>query len=131
MVTVAKYSLRTNRDGNSFVILVLQGDLEMVQSQETGRFYATTRTCSISSTFDENTAALLVGKQMPGSIIKQQCEPYEYTIPDTAEVVTLSHRYVYSPVEQNDVQQRPAEVAPLIPNVNVFSSNGKHTFAEA
>lgn len=131
MVTVANYSVRTTKDGSSFVTLVLQGDLEMVQSQETGRFYATARTCSISSTFDENTAALLVGKQMPGSIVKEQCDSYEYTIPETGEVVNLSHRYTYSPMEQTVVQQKPANVAPLIPNLNVFSSNGNHVVAEA
>jgi hypothetical protein len=131
MVTVANYSLRVNKDGSTFVTLVLQGDLEMVQSQETGRFYATAKTCSISSTFDENTAVLLVGKQMPGSIVKEQCDPYEYTIPETGEVVTLSHRYAYSPVEQSVVTQNPVAIAPLIPNVNVFSSNGNHVVAEA
>lgn len=131
MVTVANYSVLSNRDGNSFVTLVLQGDLEMVQSQESGKFYATVRTCSISSTFDVNTAALMVGKQMPGSIVKEQCEPYDYTIPDTGEVIKLTHRYTYSPVEQTVLQQKPTLVVPVIPNVNVFSSNGKQTFAEA
>jgi hypothetical protein len=131
MVTVANYSVRTNRDGKAFVSLVLQGDLELVQSQDTGSFYATTRSCSISSTFDENTASLMVGKQIPGSIVKEPCETYEYTIPDTGEVIKLSHRYTYSHLEQPTVQQRQAVIAPLIPNANVFSSNGKHVVAEA
>ena len=61
----------------------------MVQSKETGKFYATVKTCSISSTFDETTAALMVGKQMPGSIVKEECEPYEYTIPETGEYTLL------------------------------------------
>lgn len=131
MVTVTSYSLRTSKEGSSFVSLILQGDLEMVQSSETGRFYATMKTCSISSTFDENTAAALVGKQIPGSIVKEQCEPYEYTIPETGEVISLSHRYVYSPEENGVVAQKPAVVPSLIPNVHVFSSNGKHEYAQA
>lgn len=131
MVTVSNYSVRKNAESNSFVTLALQGDLEMVQSLETGKFYATVRTCNISSTLDESTAALMVGKQMPGSIVKVQCEPYEYTIPETGEVVNLSHRYTYSPVEQTVVQQKPAVVAPLIPNFNVFGSNSTHVVAEA
>ncbi len=131
MVTVSNYSVRSNTEGKSFITLVLQGDLEMVQSKETGKFYATLRTCSISSTFDENTAALMVGKQMPGSIVKEECESYEYTIPDTAEVVNLSHRYTYSPVEQTVVQRKPMNAAPLFPNLNVFNSNGNQLVAEA
>ena len=131
MVTVSNYSVRSNTEGKSFITLVLQGDLEMVQSKETGKFYATLRTCSISSTFDENTAALMVGKQMPGSIVKEECESYEYTIPETGEIVNLSHRYTYSPMEQTVVQQKPMNAASLFPNLNVFSSNGNHVVAEA
>lgn len=134
MVTIFNYAVRNNSDGSTFVSLILQGDLEMVQSKETGRFYATARTCSISSTFDEKTAALMVGKQLPGSIIKEQCDSYEYTVPESGELITLSHRYVYSPTEQIvvDVQQPvPATAEHLIPNLNSFSSNGKHAFAEA
>ena len=133
MVTIFNYAVRNNSDGSTFVSLILQGDLEMVQSTQTGRFYATARTCSISSTFDENTAALMVGKQLPGSIIKEMCDSYEYTIPETGEQIILSHRYVYSPTEQTVVTVQPAikpVVQPLIPNLDVFSSNGKHSFAE-
>lgn len=131
MVTVSNYSVRTNTEGKSFITLVLQGDLEMVQSKETGKFYATVKTCSISSTFDETTADLMVGKQMPGSIVKEECEPYEYTIPETGEMVKLSHRYTYSPVEQIVVTQKPPVASPLVPNLKLFSSNGNHVFAEA
>ncbi len=130
MVTISNYAVRNNSDGSTFISLILQGDLEMVQSTQTGRFYATARTCSISSTFDEKTAALMVGKQLPGSIIKEQCDSYEYTVPETGEQITLSHRYVYSPIDQTVVTVQPT-VQPLIPNLNAFSSNGKNAFAEA
>jgi uncharacterized protein YaaQ len=130
MVTISNYAVRINSDASTFVALILQGDLEMVQSKETGKFYATARTTSISSTFDEKTAALMVGKQLPGSIIKQQCEPYEYKVPESGELITLAHSYVYSPVEQTVVVATPT-VQPLISNLNPFSSNGKHAFAEA
>ena len=67
----------------------------MVRSERTGNFYATTRRCSISSTFDEDTAKLMIGKTMPGSIIKQECEPYEYEL-ENGEVIELSHRWTYT-----------------------------------
>jgi hypothetical protein len=40
--------------------LELTDDAELVQSQNTGRFYATVRRCFISSTFDEETAKALI-----------------------------------------------------------------------
>lgn len=97
MVTIIAYALRESKDGKSFITLQLQGDLEMVQSQETGKFYATARRCSVTSTFDEPTAAALVGKTLPGSIERVACDPYEYTVEETGEVITLVHSYSYVP----------------------------------
>ena len=76
MVTVINYALR-KKEGESkpYITLTLEGGIEMVQSQNTGRFYATVRTCVVSSTFDELTAQRMVGKDMPGSIERVGCEP--------------------------------------------------------
>ena len=54
MVTVKAAHLRSAGE-KSFVALELTGDLELIQSQNTGRFYATTRRCFIPSTFDIKT----------------------------------------------------------------------------
>ena len=96
MVRVKSYALRSGENGD-YVSLELEGDLEMVQSSNTGRFYATTRRCSISSTFDEPTAQKMIGKELPGAIVRVQCEPYEYVVPETAETIQLVHRYDYRP----------------------------------
>jgi hypothetical protein len=101
MVTVTTYHLRKNKEGKSFISLELQGDMELVQSMETGRFYATAKRCSITSTFDEATAKTLIGKQMPGTIQRVEAEPYEYTVPETAEVILLQHTYQYVPELNN------------------------------
>ena len=97
MITIKDYQLRQSTKGKSFVTLEIQGDPEMVQSQETGRFYLTARRCSISSSFDEETAKTLIGKTMPGKIVRTQCDPYEYIIPDSGERIMLVHRYEYQP----------------------------------
>lgn len=107
MVTVTDYAVRQNSDGEPFVALQLQGDLEMVRSQETGRFYATARTCSIPSTFTEPVAQKMIGQQIQGRIIKQECDPYEYTIPESGEVVTLSHTWEYTPDEKTAPKLQP------------------------
>lgn len=100
MVTITNYHLRESKDGKQFIALEIQGDIEMVQSQQTGRFYATARKCSITSTFDEQMAKSLVGKTMRGNIIRKSCDPYDYTVPESGEIITLSYSYDYTPEEQ-------------------------------
>ena len=116
MVTVSGYAVRQNLEGESFVVLLLQGDMDVVQSQVTGRFYATAKQCTISSTFSEQMAALQVGKQLPGSIIKEECDPYDYVIPESGEVIRLGHSWTYIPDEV------PKPVKAFMSN---FSKNGK------
>ncbi|MDX1630038.1 MAG: hypothetical protein R3345_15120 [Fulvivirga sp.] len=100
MVTVVDYAVRQNADGQDFIALILEGDIELVQSQETGQYYATARRCSITSTFNEVSATAIVGKQLPGQIIRQDCATYEYEIPETGEVIMLEHEYVFVPEEK-------------------------------
>ncbi len=97
MVKIISHRVLENNEGKSFVSLQLQGGLEPIQSQQTGRFYLTAKTCFIASTFDEKTAKALVGSEMPGRIERVYCDPYEYTIRETREKVSLNHRYEYQP----------------------------------
>jgi hypothetical protein len=102
MVTISAYSVKQNKEGKSFVTLELVGDIELIQSASTGAFYATAKKCSIPSTFSEEVARTLVGKQLPGRIDRVQCGPYEYAIKETGEVITLAHTYTYSPEEKTE-----------------------------
>ena len=99
MITISGYALRKSNDGKQFISLQLQGDVEMVQSMQTGKFYATSKRCSMPSTFSEDVAKGLVGTRMAGTIERVQCEPYDYTVPETGEVVALAHSYEYIPVQ--------------------------------
>ena len=99
-VTIVDFKKRVNSDDETFFALILEGDIEMVQSSETGRHYATARRASITSTFTEERCKQLIGKQMSGSIQRSDCEEYDYTLPETGEVIQLSHRYEYVPEGQ-------------------------------
>jgi hypothetical protein len=99
MVTVSGYAERQSQDGKKFYALILQGGMEMVLSEESGRYYATAKQASITSTFDEKTCQALVGTKLPGKISKVVCEPFDFTIKKTGEVISLSHRWAYSPEE--------------------------------
>ncbi|ANF49963.1 hypothetical protein A0O34_05220 [Chryseobacterium glaciei] len=131
MVTIINYKQRQKEDGTSFYILEVQGGIEMVMSQTTNQFYATSKKASITSTFDELTCQALIGTQMQGSIIKQECEPYEYTVKDTGEVILLNHRFMYSPQEQGEMNlnRKPPVKDDFITGIEEFSRNGKHTLA--
>src|SRR5262245_39983082 len=96
MVTVINAHKREGKNG-SFIVLELLGNVEMVQSQNTGRFYATARRCSVPSSFDETTAVMMIGSKMPGNIERVQCDAYDYPIPETGEVIKLAHTYEYRP----------------------------------
>lgn len=103
MVTIVDTQQRTRTDtGEKFNVLILQGDIELVKSEGTGNYYATARKTSISATFDEATCRQMVGRTLPGTVVKQACEPYDYTIQQTGEVIRLSHRYGYSPTGSNE-----------------------------
>lgn len=129
MVRIIDYKMRTSEDGKEFFTLEIQGGIEMVLSQSTGNFYATARKSSITTTFNELTCKALIGTEMPGSVEKQACEPFEYTIEDTGEVIQLSHKYGYVPENNTKPKQEVkqdsfSENTPVTANSDVFSKNG-------
>ena len=104
MVTIVSFSVKENKEGKSFVVIELQGEPQMVQSLETGKFYMTAKRCSISSTFDEATAASLIGKEMPGTIVKVECDEYILENKETGEIRTLTYRYEYLPEQPSTLR---------------------------
>ena len=103
MVTVSSYRLVEKKNGGSFVSLELTGSLEILQSSNTGRFYANVSKCRIPSTFSEEIAKTLVGSKIEGEIIREECEPYDFTNPTTGEILTLQHTYAYRPVNSMEL----------------------------
>lgn len=95
MVTIKGHTQRENSKGEKFNVLVVQGGVTPVKSKDTGRMYFTAKTATVSCTFDESMCEDLVGTKFPGEIVKVECEPFEFTIKDTGEVITLNHRWEY------------------------------------
>ena len=95
MVTIVDYKSVEKEDGENFLLLVLQGGIEPVKSQATGKMYFTARTVKVPATFDEATCRGLIGSQFEGTIKKVPSDPYEYTIRETGEIVELDYRYEY------------------------------------
>ncbi len=114
MVTVKEFKTRQNRDGEDFLVLVLQGGVTPVKSKETGRMYFTAKTFTVSTTFDEDTCKQLIGSQFPGEIVKVDTDPYEYTVEETGEVIELSHRWEY----QDNLDESLTE--PIVEEAEVY-----------
>jgi len=116
MVQIVDYKKRTNSEGEEFFALILQGGLEMVKSQDTGNYYATAKTASVTSTFNEETCKGLIGQEIPGSVQRIPCDPFELTTED-GEVLTLEHRWSYlkegDTVEEIVFEGKPEEVEAL------------------
>lgn len=107
------YALRTKSDGSVFFSLILQGGIQMVQSKQTERYYATLKKASITCTFDEATCKASIGEKFPGSIQKQSCEPYTFVVKETGEILELNYRWAYLPegatIEEAIWEETPAE----------------------
>lgn len=97
MVRIISYKTRQREDGTEFYLLEVQGGIEMVKSKTSEQFYATAKKATVSTTFDEETCKALIGTQMAGKIVKIQTEPYQYSIKESGEVITLEHRHIYIP----------------------------------
>ena len=132
MVRIIKIENRQSDDGKDFFVLILQGEVEMVQSKETGNFYATARKASITCTFDEETAKNLIGQEIPGTIEKEECDPYEVVNQETGEVTELKHRYVYIPeLSKSSVAGREEDTLTMSSEQLKNSSNGIMELQEA
>jgi len=120
MVKVISWKLAQNKEGKDFVSIQLQGGIEALQSQQTGKMYLTARSTWIACTFDSTTAEALIGSTLPGDIQKAQCNPYDYTIKETGEVIKLTHTFEYFP-EGAMPEIKPATPMPPV-LTNAFST---------
>lgn len=114
MVTITNYFQRQTAEGKPFLVLELQGGLEILKSRLTGKAYATNKKCTIPCTFDETVAKGLVGTHIKGEIDKVPCDPYDYRLPNSDEVVTLDYTYSYVEPQSDRVYVASPRVVEVI-----------------
>ena len=100
MVQIVDYAIRENSEGETFCALIVSGGLEFVKSMS-GNHYATLRKCSVPSTLNEEACKSIIGSELPGTVCKVQCDPYEYTS-HTGETVNLNHTWQYVESDSDD-----------------------------
>jgi len=96
MVTIIGTEKRKSLQGKDFNVLMLQGDLEVVVSKETGKPYMTARKTAIPCTFDETVAKTLIGQKLPGTVERIEVKSYDFVIPSTGKKIKLTHSFQYN-----------------------------------
>jgi hypothetical protein len=92
MVIVTDFAERTNQQGETFHVLVVQSEPEIVKS-ENGKLYARTMKTTIPCTFDEAIGKAMIGSKLPGRIVKEECDPYDFEV--NGRIVELNYTYRY------------------------------------
>lgn len=82
-------------DGQVFYCLIVEGVIEPMRSDKTGRLYFSKPRATVATTLDEKACKQAIGTSFEGDVQKVMCEPYDYTIEGTGETIKLSHRWEY------------------------------------
>lgn len=94
MVKIVDLKEFKKANGDIFVSLIVEGQLESVVSKSTGKIYLTKKRALVATTLDKETAAELIGTELSGKVIRVETEPYEYEL-DNKKTITLNHRWEY------------------------------------
>ena len=76
----------------------------------------------IPTTFDQVMCQSFVGKEIEGTIVKEECENYLYVVKETGEELILNHRWVFTPEKKEAVLQKQDNSDALLMNLNAFSN---------
>ena len=104
MVKIVDFKTYQKEDGTEFCTLIVQSGVEAVKSKQTGKMYLTAKTARVPCTFSEAVCESLIGSELPGVIRKVVVEPFDYTVEDTGEVITLTERNEFVSEEEAILQ---------------------------
>jgi len=110
MVTITGFQKRKKANGESFNVLNLMSGVEVIKSNVSGKPYLSARKANVICHFDDATCLSLVNTKLPGTIEKQECDPYDFKVPQSDEVIQLDYTYVYNP-EPANVEESVFETA--------------------
>ena len=94
MVQVLEVVERTSSTGNTFRVVIVGSDAQVVFSKD-GKPRVDAVKAGIPSNLPTEALKALIGNKLPGKIEKQECEPYTF-IGNDGEEVTLDYRWQYA-----------------------------------
>src|SRR5450759_1025234 len=99
MVQIIAFEKKENsRTKETYSVLVLQGEPEVLISKSSGRPYISAKKTTIPCALEEKQAQALIGKELPGSISRVACTPFELKLA-TGKKVKISTAFQYLPPE--------------------------------
>jgi UDP-N-acetylglucosamine transferase subunit ALG13 len=99
MVQIIAFEKKENsRTKETYSVLVLQGDPEVLISKTSKRPYIACRRTTVPCALDENQAQALIGKELPGSIERVSCAPFKLKLA-TGKEIKISTAFQYLPPE--------------------------------
>lgn len=114
MAKIVGYKTFERENGEKFYCLVVQGGIEAVKSQQTGKTYFTARTVTVPTTFDEQVCSGLIGENVKGVVKKVKTAPYDYTVRETGEIIQLNHRYEFVSEEEAIIESNVLEIEEVL-----------------
>ena len=94
MVQVLEVVERTSSKGNTFRVVIVGSDAQVVFSKD-GKPRVDSVKAGIPSNLPTEALKALIGNKLPGKIEKQECEPYTF-IGSDGEEITLDYRWQYA-----------------------------------
>lgn len=98
MVQIIGFEKKQSKSKESYAVLILQGEPEVLISKTSGRPYISARKTTIPCALEDNQAQALIGKELPGSIERVSCTPFEVKLA-TGKKVKISSAYQFIPSE--------------------------------
>ena len=93
MVQVLEVVERTSSTGNTFRVVIVGSDAQVVFSKD-GKPRVDSVKAGIPSNLPTEALRGLIGSKLPGKIEKEECEPYTFT-GSNGEDITLDYRWQY------------------------------------
>jgi hypothetical protein len=98
MVQIIGFEKKQSKSKESYAVLILAAEPEVMISKSSGRPYISARKTTIPCALEENQAQALIGKELPGSIERVACTPFEVKLA-TGKKVRISTAYQFLPAE--------------------------------
>jgi hypothetical protein len=98
MVSIVGIESKVNkRTQEEFVMVILQGEIEVKKSKSTSKFYLGAKQVKLPTTLTAEQASELVGTSLAGDIEKVDCQEYEITMPGSNKKVKINHTFQFAP----------------------------------
>jgi len=98
MVQIIGFEKKQSKSKESYAVLILQGEPEVLISKTSGRPYISARKTTIPCALEDKQAQALIGKELPGSIERVSVTPFQLTLA-SGKKVKISSAFQYMPPE--------------------------------